>query len=272
MWNPRSETLNWQKKLLETELKTAEAIQRVLLRKLPDCREISIATYFQASRFASGDGYGFCHDASSKTLLLWIGDVTGHGVSSAIVTAVMFGVLRYAMKNEGLGEPLENRLTRIMEVANSAMLDIDTDKYMTLLLVGINLTDGSACFINAGHPMAQILHGGFSRTVKSIGNPLGFSISSKYSVCSEQIQAGNLLFLHTDGLTENQNADGLRLNRSDLYRLLRGSTCETEMISKIRSAIEFLQVDQDARDDITMLGIRWEPNVSETLTPQSTFN
>ena len=72
---------------MEAELQTARAVQHSLLpEKLPELPNLELAGYYQSASETGGDWYGV-NDAFENALYIMIGDVTGHGTPSALVTA-----------------------------------------------------------------------------------------------------------------------------------------------------------------------------------------
>jgi len=128
-----------------------------------------------------------------------IGDVSGHGFSSALLMAELRAYLRaYAQQSTDLGEILSSLNTAL---AN----DMEQGRYATLLFCLLHPSSGTLVYANSGHTPGYILDssGATKRVLESTDIPLGFLPNHKFG-CSDPImlQPGDILALLTDGVTD----------------------------------------------------------------------
>ena len=79
-----------EREMLEAEMQKAQVIQSTLLphQELPDP---FVSSMYLTAAEASGDWFGFYHDKRHDMLNIYIGDVTGHGIASSLLTGAIFG-------------------------------------------------------------------------------------------------------------------------------------------------------------------------------------
>ena len=81
-----------EKELLQMELKMAQTVQELLIpSKDPTLPEIEVSSYFRSADETGGDWYQYQYNPGNHALEIAIGDVTGHGISAALVAAMING-------------------------------------------------------------------------------------------------------------------------------------------------------------------------------------
>lgn len=188
------------------ELKTAAAIQQTLLpRTTPMYKELELASFFQSATETGGDWYGFMTQFDDRLYIL-IGDVTGHGTPSALVTASACATCR-TIENLFATNNQPPSPAQLMAQLNNVVHASGAPRYlMTFFAAQIDLTQGLLTFCNAGHnfPFLIKTDGTYSRLLNR--NPvLGHREEVKFNQAQLQLEQGDLLFFFTDGLVENLN-------------------------------------------------------------------
>jgi len=170
-----------EKTRMEAELKTAETVQKTLFpQQDPRLEEIELASFFESATETGGDWFGYIYDEQMRRVVILIGDVSGHGVSSALVTAAVnsfvktleimqarfykFRELFQRLKGlvnplpadvaslieETLDDPL--RPANILKLLNRIVLDIGKrNLVMTFFVSVLDLNTKALTFANAGH-------------------------------------------------------------------------------------------------------------------------
>ncbi len=139
------------------------------------------------------------------TLCIAIGDVAGHGISSALIMAEMRAAVRsFASVTGDVGE--------IMTSVNRALQpDLCDGRFSTLMLILLNFRERAMTYANAGHEFGYLLNesGEVDYLLESTGTPLGI-IPDNVFTSSEPVilRPGQLLLLMTDGITESWGRDG----------------------------------------------------------------
>jgi serine phosphatase RsbU (regulator of sigma subunit) len=184
-------------------------------RRLGDL--VVIGSWKPATRCA-GDFWGVYPLDGGRTLIA-IGDVTGHGVASAMVTAAAAGACEVAVRR-GL------ELGELTLALDAAVRRVGAGELsMTCFASIVDPAAGEIRFVSCGHTAPYLcrpkaadieLHALVGR-----GNPLGTGVPTMPKVVQRPIQAGDLVVWYTDGVIEAQNAAGEPFGDRRLQRLLR---------------------------------------------------
>lgn len=189
------------------EIHMARIVQEALLPgKLPELPGYRIDMINISASDLGGDYYDVLRMKDGR-LLLVIGDVTGHGVSSALLMA-MAKVVVFEFAEAGQGE-----IIRLMQSLNELIFRIlKRKKLMTFFAAMLEPETGRLIYSNAGHPFSFLRSAnGTCRMLTMIRKPLGFSVTGKGSAFITQeefLGPGDFLFVYTDGLVESQDPQG----------------------------------------------------------------
>jgi sigma-B regulation protein RsbU (phosphoserine phosphatase) len=134
-----------------------------------------------------------------------IGDVTGHGVPAAMITATAKAACDVARsvygEQLGVAKLLETMNTAIFHSARRRLL-------MSCFAAIIDPKTGTMEFSNAGHNFPYILRDGKLSSVIARGSRLGDLDGSTYEVKTTKLEAGDVIVLYTDGVTESESESG----------------------------------------------------------------
>ena len=243
---------------LEGQMKAAQAVQAALLPTPEAIPGVSISTAYRAAEETGGDWYGYQYDAAHQRLFLQIGDVTGHGIPSALVTGAVSGAVSsvHALLNtlpEMTDEQCLEMLIRATDraVANSGL---KTDLWMTMGFVVINMRTGGGIYHNAGHLPLYLKSDGLVRRLHNVGSPLG--IVAEISMLRFDFKPGDLLLMITDGLIENGETSGSRRRFSDLKKVVAAANDDVELKSKVLAAYDEILGSEKAVDDCTLVALK----------------
>lgn len=188
---------------MKKELELAGAIQHLLVptEDVISRPGITIAGHFQPAAVCGGDWWTV-HDLARGGVLTAVGDVTGHGVASAILTGVAKAacdVTRTLTSGAvSCGEILELMNTAIYEAGRQQRL-------MTCVATVMDEKRRILQVASAGHRVPLLLRGTQVVPIATEGPPLGASAHAKFSEATVPIQANDMLIWYTDGLTECEN-------------------------------------------------------------------
>jgi PAS domain S-box-containing protein len=193
-----------KKKEQEVELHLARKVQQSFYRACAEIPGFDIAASTDPADETGGDYYDFiCRPDGS--LCIAVGDVSGHGISSALIMAETRAYVRSLAAT--MVDPGE-----ILALVNKMLHeDLKDDRFVTLLLVCLDPRTRTLTFAGAGHEFGYLLNqsGEIAHVLKSSGPPLGpfadglFSSDETLKLEKEQI-----LLLLTDGVTESLNRCG----------------------------------------------------------------
>jgi serine phosphatase RsbU (regulator of sigma subunit) len=238
---------------LRRELELSRLIQTEMLPRDPlrlgtaEIKGLSIP-----AREVGGDFFNYFAMPDGRLALL-VGDVSGKGVSAALLMANVQATLRARL-------PLETDLAKLADGLDRE-IDAKTPRsvYLTLFLGILDMDRSELRYVNAGHNPQVVLRrrGGIER-LSSTGMPIALYAGQGYYESAVEIAAGDLLFFYTDGLVETENERTDMFGAERLEKLL-----SVEHDQRIDTVLE--RVDQSVRtfrglaeqfDDATMMALR----------------
>ncbi|HTW59937.1 MAG TPA: SpoIIE family protein phosphatase [Terriglobales bacterium] len=266
-----------EKQRLESELAIAQEVQAQLFpRQVSELESLEVHGFCRPARTVSGDYYDFV-TASSHKLILAVGDISGKGISAALLMATIHSAVRaYSMESmPQLREPVAVGAVagsgRIMaawpegvEVSPAALLGLlnhqlyestPPEKYATLFL---GIYDGRSHrlnYSNGGHlPPILIGEDGTIRRLEAGGTVVGLFDHVAYDEGSVQMTAGEVFVAYSDGVTEPENDFG-EFGERRLIDLVRDNRhLPLVQISQIvTQAVDDWIGDQEQPDDVTLV-------------------
>ena len=183
------------------EMELAKYIQESLLPKtLPKLNGYEICF---SNTMASGVGGDYFDTLllDEDNLCVIIGDVSGHGVASALVMAIAKAVLYHGFKET---RDLKELFVDLNSVVNTYFCTPPVKKMITLFATIINLPTGKSVFIDAGHnfPM-KISSDGQITELKMTGLPIGVMRKMRKLHTDEfVVEKGETIVFYTDGIVE----------------------------------------------------------------------
>lgn len=201
--NARLHRAALEKQRMERELEMARGIQRSLLPDAPPVLEgYELAVSNMPCFECGGDYYDFI-SLGQDTLLLVIADVEGKGVSSALVMSNLQATLHALVTHLHSLEVLALSLNEM--ICN----DTKSRKFLSIFLGLLDTRRNRLHYINAGHVPPIIVNGesGEYELLQAGGTVVGLFPDSEYSRGSAKLNAGDLLVLCTDGITEPCNVE-----------------------------------------------------------------
>lgn len=197
-----------EKQRLQNELEIARQVQEQLFpRKTPELKSLELVGRCRAARVVSGDYYDYGLAAEGK-LMFTIGDISGKGISAALLMASIQSILRtqvYASQLLGRGEDL--KLAELVSRVNRQLCATTSmEKYSTLFIGLYDDATRRLTYTNAGH-LEPVVLGRSGRRTLSVGGPVvGLFSNLHYEQATIQLEPGDWLIAYTDGLTEVENA------------------------------------------------------------------
>ncbi|MFI9580660.1 SpoIIE family protein phosphatase [Streptomyces sp. NPDC052236] len=195
----------------DAEHELATMLQRSLLpRHLPKLPGgVAVARYLPATvgLEVGGDWYDVI-PLSENHVALVVGDVQGHSAAAATIMGQMRTAIRaYAVE----GHPPDVVVSR----ANRLLVGMETDLFATCCYVAIDMEEGTAWCVRAGHlpPLLRDPDGTTREVTIEGGPPLGVLAEAEYPMSSAALAPGAVLTLLTDGLVESSTLhleEGLR--------------------------------------------------------------
>lgn len=247
-----------EKATLEKELEVARTIQEALVPSAAPVERpfMKLCGYFLPASQCGGDWWTV-HDLPDGRLLVVIGDVTGHGVPSAMITAAAKAACDVCRTTEG------NKLTvtRLLEVLNRAIYESAKRKFvMTCFASIIDPKQHTITYANAGHNFPYLFRSGAPegsdfQVLMSRGNRLGDIEESTYSEKVNALQPGDVIVWYTDGIVECENERGEEFGEKRFRASVRraGELDPVDMRESVVSNASQFFGQRTRKDDITMV-------------------
>ncbi len=234
----------------EAEFALAQQTQESLLpRCLPQFENFQIHAYNNPTRYVGGDFYDFLQLESGE----WMGvlaDVSGKGMSAALLSSMVLGAL--SMEFRAGTQPLEV-LSRVNRLLRDKSLPF---QFVTLFLFLLG-PDGTGRFTSAGHNIAYLFRSA-TRTIEQL-RPESFARGMFDEVCfparALQLDAGDILVVYSDGLTDAENQREEMFGDERLLELIRleAPAGGRALEQKLLRAIEDFTEGTPQVDDITFV-------------------
>jgi sigma-B regulation protein RsbU (phosphoserine phosphatase) len=247
---------------LDNDLLEAKKLQQSLVKdKYKSFVTGEVSLLLQSSGHVGGDLVGY-FPAGENHLGLYSLDVSGHGISSALMTARLAGYLSAFAPDQNVAltraaDGAYNFLPpeRVIAALNELVLDeMETEHYFTLMLADVNLATGHVRMSQAGHPHPAIQRAdGRIEQNGPGGFPVGLLPGISFTQFEAQLEPGDRLFLLSDGITECPAKDGNMLEEAGLGRLLtelKDTTGPAVFEAMLRKLTNFSGT-QDFPDDVS---------------------
>jgi len=238
---------------MEEELRLARTIQQSLLPgKLPAGGWLRACGSSVASHEVGGDYY----DMTEVGPHCWsavVADVSGKGVSSALLASLLQGALITANHDpHALGRRIE-RLNRFL-IDRTA-----SEKYATVFYCMIDRS-GRFHYVNAAHcPPLLVRAGGEQMSLDATSMPVGLMESAEFPVAEQFLAPGDKIVIYTDGVTEAQNTAAEFFGKRRLREVVAARAAEscTVIHDAVQEAVAAFTEGAAQSDDITVLVIEF---------------
>lgn len=269
-----------EKERIESELQVANKIQSSMLPRTfppyPEIDNLNLYAMMDPAREVGGDFYDF-FAIDNRRFCFSIGDVSGKGIPAALFMVIT----RTIMKNQALqGYSLD----AVFERTNELLCSENVENMFATVFMGILDTQRREIeYVCAGHNPPLISRQGAPYRFLDVQRNLvlGGMDGFQYQVQRLTVEAGDLLFLYTDGVNEAMNGDGelfgndrmiAAVNRtagaagvahasvaSDTSRARStpraGGIAVRKVIESVRQAVSDFVEETPASDDLTMLAL-----------------
>ncbi|CCH50217.1 PP2C family protein-serine/threonine phosphatase [Pseudodesulfovibrio piezophilus] len=243
---------------MKNSLEMAQEVQQSLLPSVdPELPWVDVAAASMYCDETGGDYYGFVErrTGSQRSLVVAVGDVSGHGVQAAL----MMASARAYLRGELLGGA---SLVSAMETVNRRVFeDVDgSGRFMTLFLMEL-FEDGAVQWVRAGHDPALVydVETGVFEELAGSGLPLGVIEDAAFEVCSRvDFNTGQIVLIGTDGIWEMRSKVGEMFGKERLKRIIRDNASGTsgQLNTALEQALTEFRGECVPVDDITVATLK----------------
>lgn len=258
-----------EKQRLESELTIALEVQRQLFpREAPTFRKLQIAGMCNPARIVSGDYYDYLLIAPT-TVGLALGDVSGKGVSAALLMASLQAALRSHSgmvhdllpngtvdSSGGDGRSSSSQVARVVGLLNQQLFqNSPSEKYVTFFYGVYDEHNAEFTYTNAGHLPPLVCSPNGVRRLETGGTVLGLFPTAQYEQGSIRLSAGDVIVAYTDGITEAENTFGEQFGEGRLIRVVQGSLAKSPdgIVEDILLAVSEWVETGEPQDDMTLI-------------------
>jgi sigma-B regulation protein RsbU (phosphoserine phosphatase) len=245
-----------KRRRLENEISIAREVQNQLFPStLPSVPGVEIEAICKAARSVSGDYYDFIQ-LSPTHIAIAIADISGKGISAALLMASLQAALRSQLLVEG-----SERLSMVELVSRlnkHLVRNTGDDRFATFFIAVYDSATRTLRYTNAGHLPAFLICGGASHQLDVGGMVLGVMEDYIYEEGSLTVSPDSLLIGYSDGLIEPENVYGeefgiRRLREAAIH--VQGATPIMVAESLMAAAEEWAGTPEQA-DDMTVIVAR----------------
>ena len=247
-----------EKKRLDTDLQTAQDIQRILLPSSPPAlNSFEIDGVNMPARQMSGDYYGYIRIDETHWGVA-IADVAGKGVPASLVMAMCRSTLRCMTLENACASDVLHRVNRLLYP------DIKEDMFISMAYVVLDDASNTATLCRAGHD-SPLLYSARTQTVQKLNPPgmaLGIDAGDVFDRITGEftvtLEPNDCLILYTDGVTEALDSKGMEFGFKRMIQSIQASAHEGAAGIKKRLTDDLLNFigTYPQNDDITVIVIR----------------
>lgn len=246
---------------LEAELEIAREVQsRLFPARSPDIDGLDILGVCRPAQSVSGDFFDYVR-LDRNHLAISFGDVSGKGISAALVMASLHSIVRaqLAMLQDTESGSGAQSAARLVTQANRQLCENTApEKFSTLFFGAYDTSSGTLCYSNAGHLPPVLLRNGTLTPLQVNGMIVGAFPFAEYTATHVSLEAGDTLVAYTDGLTEPENQNGEEFGEGRLQAALRrqANLPTRQLIENVMDEVVRWTGQATQQDDMTMLVLR----------------
>ena len=245
---------------ISREMEIAREVQERLYPQVyPNLPGIDLAGFCRPAQAVGGDYYDFFilppYRGDEERLALALGDISGKGISAALLMASLRASLRSAAQLQ------PGDLATLMRHVNRLVYESSTtNRYATFFYAELDPETRVLTYVNAGHNPPLVLRGTETIPLEATGTVIGLIPNVVYTRSAVRLQPGDVLIAFTDGISEAMNAAEEEWGEANMVAaaqtLLTQPACSTtaqQLITCIVQAADRFTAGAPQHDDMTLL-------------------
>ncbi len=264
-----------QKERLEHEIAIAQEVQAQLFPSgSPMVAGLDVWGRCLPARSVSGDYFDF-FDGTEGRVGFALGDVSGKGISAALLMATVASALRAyqglalsasavavaaagaeASAPPAAGAPAALSPALLLERLNTQLCRSTTpEKYVTLFYAQFDCDERQLRYANAGHLPPMLFTTGGRQRLDAGGMVVGLFESARFEEGAVKLAPGDLIVVWSDGITEPENEYGVEFGEDRLTKLIESHRDRrlAEIGAVVLDAVQEWSTESEQPDDITLL-------------------
>ena len=245
---------NVQQEIFKRELNMAREVQSMLIpSSLPNDEYVDFAAFYQPHRQVGGDYYDYIR-INDDEMIFCVADVSGKGISAAILMANFQAYLRAMVQHESDLKKL------VIGLNDKVVQSAKGEKFITLFIARYNSKTRELNYVNAGHN-PPILKKPEDIEILTLGTTGLGMLEKLFRLESGNliIPSGSVLVCYTDGLVEQEDDSGTDFGMEHLTELIEKNSNKTsEQINALLvQNLASYKGNQPYVDDIALLTCRF---------------
>ena len=244
-----------QRERISREIEIAREVQeRLFPQSYPRVTGVDLAGYCRPAQAVGGDYYDF-FVLNDGRLALALGDISGKGISAALLMASLRASLRSIA-----GLQQGDLASLIRHVNNLVYESSTTNRYATFFYAEYDPFTHLLTYVNAGHNPPYILRGGQTLPLEATGTVVGLLPDTDYAQSTITMHRGDVLLTFTDGISEAMNLDDQEWGEDRMIataqQLLSQPGCThsaQQLLDCILAAADKFTSGAPQHDDMTLL-------------------
>jgi sigma-B regulation protein RsbU (phosphoserine phosphatase) len=239
---------------LESELELSQVVQRGLLpQRAPSIPGLAVAAFSRPAQIVSGDYFDFVRFRDGAHGIV-VADVSGHGVSAGM----LMSSLQTAFHTLA---PVSDSPLEVLEKINHLYAhNIGFTTFVTMFFAKLDPATRALTYGNAGHTSGYLHRNGGGKEVLLHATGPAIGLMEGFAVRSEELQleAGDVLVLYTDGVTEGSNPAGEQFGLDRLTQAIDANYASPpeQLIQRILGELSEFTANTPLADDVTVVACR----------------
>jgi sigma-B regulation protein RsbU (phosphoserine phosphatase) len=242
-----------QRERIHREIEIAREVQeRLFPQRIPEIPGIDLAGHCRPAQGVGGDYYDFI-ELENGRLGLAVGDVSGKGISAALLMASLRASLR------GMTLYGSNDLAALMQKVNQLVYEASAaNRYATFFFAVYDAVSRELRYVNAGHNPPVLLRADNVLRLETGGPVIGLFPTVLYIQGSLTLAPGDVFLIYTDGISETMTAADEEWGEERMIAALESARSKNaaDIVAEIFRAADAFTAAAPQHDDMTLLTMK----------------
>lgn len=250
--NKKMEMMMLEEQTMQKEMELATKIQLQLIpedSQLPKSPRINIQTFYHPHFGIGGDYYDFIQ-LSKSTIGFCIADVSGKGISAAMLMSNFQAVFRTVFT-------ANIDLKKLIQILNERVLaSTYGDRFITIFLAKYDMSNGKMTYVNAGHLPPFIKDPKKTELIRLNKGCIGLGMLDtipSIEVGKAHVPKNGKFIAFTDGLIELERGDSIQSDLIPIETIIQSDSTLTEALGSIKESIYRQLTTGVVFDDVTVI-------------------